>query len=208
MLTRPRTRFDALAPLAAVGMATLVGLVVLTGCSAESPTAPTVPVATPTYHPATPTPASDADVEAAIASYMAYVDAGNAVDLADGSSVNAALAFTTGAQREFEEDFYANLMEQGWKIAGRSSVTRVTPSATQSAGGDDVVLDVCVNNEEVDFLDAQGEHRVPPGLQAHQAVRVTLTRAAEAEKTLNSPGWLVAVTSPIESEQSCGASGA
>jgi hypothetical protein len=209
MLTRPRPRFGPAVYPAAVGVAILVSLAALTGCSAESPTAPTRPAATPTYHPATPAPASDADVEAAIASYLAYVEAGNAVDLADPTTIDAALAFTGGAQREFEENFYANLAKQGWHIAGSSSVTRVAPSALQPEGGADVVvLDVCVNNEKVDFLDAEGEHRVPPGLRAHQTVRATMTRAEVTTPTLDSPTWLVTATTPIESDQSCSGSDA
>ncbi len=191
MLTRPRPRFGPAASPAAVGVAMLVSLAAFTGCTAESPTAPTVPAATPTYHPATPTPASDADVEAAIASFQEYLLALNGLDPANTSTVDSFLATTSGDQLETEREFIELLRSRHWTVEG-TAVARFIRAAPTPGSVHQITLEACVDTTALHYFDAARIEHGPPLEDRLQVLEVRMRSA--------NGGWLVDETSPLESE--------
>jgi hypothetical protein len=156
---------------------------------------PTSAPVTPTYHPATPAPVSDADVEAAIASYLAYVDAGNAVDAGTGTQDDV-LALTSGHQREFEVDLQEALDQRGWQISGPSRVSLATLSTREQSVDGIVYLDVCLDSRDVHAYDSDGNEVVldrPSGMLA-----------IAAELTSDGSGrWYLSNTEPRTEGPSC-----
>ncbi|MCD2498297.1 MULTISPECIES: hypothetical protein [Microbacterium] len=140
---------------------------------------------------------SDADVEAAIASYLAYVDAGNAIVLSDPGTVEQALAFTTGEQREFETDFFSKLIEMGLSMTGASHVSLAVSSESKPPAADQITLDICEAGADVRFYDATGTEWVPPGKKEIQALEAVMVRGD------TSTGWLVSDTSSREWGPAC-----
>ncbi|WP_402844388.1 DUF6318 family protein [Microbacterium sp. GXS0129] len=136
----------------------LVSLAALTGCTAESSTAPTRPAATPIYHPATPAPASDADVEAAVAALSNYTDASNHIDWTDASSLEAFYSLSTGNQNQADRRTYSELFEAGWRTEGavQFSVVGISPDHRDQQ----VSLFVCVDVSNLRFFDASGTEQV------------------------------------------------
>lgn len=188
MLTLPRFRFSAAACIAVVALA-------LAGCSAKPTTAPTTVEITPTYHPSTPTAVSDADVEAAIAAYMKYVDMGNAIDAGTATREDM-LELTTGHQRQFEIDLQEALDSRGWRISGASRVALAALSTREPLVDDTVYLDVCLDSRDVHAYDSGGNKVMldrPPGILA---ITAELT-------SLNSGPWLLSNSEPREEGPSC-----
>ncbi|WP_433675229.1 hypothetical protein [Microbacterium gorillae] len=188
MLSLPRSWIHAAACITVAALA-------LAGCSAEATTAPTLAAITPTYHPSTPTPVSDADAEAAIAAYMAYIDMGNAVDAGTATREDV-LELTTGHQKQFEVDLQDALDSRGWKISGTSEVALATLNTRESPLDGTVYLDVCLDSRNVHAYDSGGNEVVldrPPGMLA---ITAELT-------SQNSGPWLLSNSEPREEGPSC-----
>lgn len=193
------TRARLAGSTAVTGVAVALTLV---GCGVQPTAIPTAPAITPTYHPSPSTSASvsDADVEAAIAAYLAYVDAGNAIVLSDPGTIERALAYTTDEQRSFETEFFNQLIEMGLTMSGSSHVTLALVSESKPPVADEIALDICESGADVHFYDAAGTEWKPPGRKDIQAVEAIMVRAEAG------PGWLVRDTSSREWGPACSGS--
>jgi hypothetical protein len=153
-----------------VSIAAMIGLFVtmgMTGCTTSSP----APTSTPTGF------ATEAEAFAAAeATYRAYVDALNAVDLSDPATFEPVYELTAGELNATERESYSQLHADGNTISGKS----VYFNAELLNLEDDVAtLAVCLDVSDVDVLSATGTSIVPearPDIQSI-AVDVDLTVA-------------------------------
>ncbi|MDQ1216593.1 hypothetical protein [Microbacterium arborescens] len=151
-------------------VAALVAALLLTsGCGS-----PASPPASPTTA-TTPSPAdSDAAAFAAAeATYRAYVDALNAVDLADPSTFEPVYALTTGEILESDRKALSAYNASGVTISGRTEVRQVFP---HSVDGNVAELYVCIDVSSVTLTNADGQSMVPPDRDPVQAMLVTAER--------------------------------
>ncbi len=112
----------------------------------------------PNPAPATPSPsptlASDEEAfRAAEATYRAYVDALNAVDLADPTTFEPVFALTTGTFLETTEATFANMHEQRWSVSGDTRVIDLDRIAIADLA---LQLAICIDVEDVLVIDATG----------------------------------------------------
>ncbi len=102
----------------------------------------------------TPTFASEAEAFAAAeATYRAYVDALNQVDLADPETFEAVYAWTTGEANAGIRETLTQMHADGWAVTGRSVPTLVEPLVLGASG---LELAVCLDVAEVAVLDSSG----------------------------------------------------
>lgn len=152
MIRRP---FRALLAAAAV-----VAVTALAGCT------------TPTPDP-TPTPtgfATEAEAYAAAeATYRAYVDALNRVDLSDPATFEDVYAWTTGEANAAERKTLSQMHADGWVVSGETIVVSASGEAWNASTQAGTVF-VCVGVESVQLVDAKGESMVAPNRPAVQTV--------------------------------------
>ncbi|HIE61439.1 MAG TPA: hypothetical protein EYQ02_07255, partial [Microbacterium sp.] len=124
----------------------------LAGCGPTDPT----PTPTPTGF------ASEAEAFAAAeATYRAYVDALNQVDLSDPSTFEEVYRWTTGDANAAIRTSLSSMAAENWTVSGESTVTVVELSAINGAAGrDKVALAVCVDVSRVNVIDADGISQV------------------------------------------------
>ena len=145
----------------------------LAGCAAEP-----VPEPTPT-----PTFTTEAEAFAAAeATYRAYVDALNQVDLADPETFEAVYAWTTGEFNASERESLSRMHADGWKVAGASKVTRIE---TVEMRGDHPVLASCLNVAGIELVDESGTSQVSSARPQHQQTEI------EFAPTTSTPTGLV-----------------
>ncbi len=106
----------------------------------------------------TTTTASPADSDAAAfaaaeETYRAYVEALNAVDLADPSTFEPVYALTTGELRDETEARLLEMRDKGWRVEGYSDIRSISPTGWSSTGVD---LSVCLDVHRVLVRDAAG----------------------------------------------------
>lgn len=131
----------------------------LAGCAAD-------PAAEPT-----PTPSFSSEAQAfaaAEATYRAYVDALNQVDLADPETFEAVYAWTTGEANAAAREYLAQLHADGATLVGESRVSSVTQIASTPATS----LAACLDVQEVDLLDATGRSIVDGSRPDEQSFEV------------------------------------
>ncbi|MFV0372575.1 hypothetical protein [Microbacterium sp.] len=118
---------------------------------------------------------------AAEATYRAYVDTLNAVDLADPATFEPMYAYMTGPALDDAKVAFSGLHAAGGAITGESIVTLVqlTPQSTVS----EAELLVCLDVSEVDLVDSQGNSHVTDDRPALQSLSISLTR--------HGSGWLI-----------------
>lgn len=134
----------------------------LTGCAAD-------PIAD-----ATPTPSftSEADAFAAAeATYRAYVEALNQVDLADPETFEAVYAWTTGEANAGARELFSRMHADGEVVSGDSRVSKVVPAPAPFS--ESVTVDVCVDVSAVDVRDAEGVSVVASDRVDVQRMRLT-----------------------------------
>ncbi|MFI8632233.1 hypothetical protein ACIGEP_06545 [Microbacterium sp. NPDC077663] len=147
-------------------LATTVLAATLTACTPASAPTPT------------PTPTGFASEEeafaAAEATYRAYVDALNQVDLSDPATFEPVYALTTGeanaTERKGLSDYHAN----GLSVSGETEITLLQGSAWKPET-DQVLLDTCIDVSRIDVVDSNGISQVSPDRPDVQTLRVTLT---------------------------------
>lgn len=145
--------------------AALSGLLVLAlaGCTAPEPEP-------------TPTPGFSSEEEAfaaAEATYRAYVDALNQVDLSDPETFEAVYGWTTGDANAGARKTFTQMHADDLVVDGPTTVDLLEKSAVQSSPGN-VTLDVCLNVSQVTVIDSQGVSVVAEDRRDIQSMRVTI----------------------------------
>ncbi|WP_458041609.1 MULTISPECIES: hypothetical protein [Bacteria] len=141
----------------------------LAGCAAD-------PVAKPTP---TPTFGSEAEAFAAAeATYRAYVDALNQVDLADPETFEAVYAWTTGELNAGERQLFTRMHADGESVTGASSVQLFSPTSFDKTDLS-VTADVCLDVSGVDVIDQRGVSVVAPDRVDIQSMRVKFRPSAD-----------------------------
>lgn len=153
--------------------ALLVASVLLTaGCSDPAP------AASPTAPPKTAAPAETSSDEAvfrqAEAAYRAYVDALNAVDLADPATFEPVFALTTGELKSSEEASLMSYHSQGARRTGEAKVIDIVPDQTDTVVA---TVFVCLDLSSVLVTAADGSSMVDATRSDRQQFSVRLTRA-------------------------------
>jgi hypothetical protein len=119
---------------------------------------------------------SDAEAFAAAeATYRAYVDALNDVDLSDPATFEPVFALTTGEANAGARKSFSQMHSDGWVVSGESTVSSITPYATDRDTTDALrTVDViaCLDVSAVTLVDAAGESVVDPSRPDVQTVRV------------------------------------
>lgn len=104
---------------------------------------------------------SDAEAFAAAeATYRAYVDALNQVDLAKPDTFEAVYELTNGDANEKARAEFSSLQAQGLVVGGSTRVASVEASAASTV--DEVQLLVCADVSQVTLTDANGQSKVSP----------------------------------------------
>lgn len=185
----PRVSVGAVrARIAAVALGAAV-MLSLAGCTTPQPTP-------------TPTPAFANDEEAfaaAEATYRAYVDALNQVDLSDPETFEAVYDLTTGEANAGARKTFSQMHADGWVVSGSTGIQLVEPSAVQPDTAVTVSLDVCLDVSEVTLVDQQGDSMVAPDRRDVQSMKVTF----EPSST-NANGAVIAEINGRDGEPHCG----
>ena len=144
--------------LARILLLTLLGAL-LAGCVAE-------PVGS-----ATPSPPFRSEAEAfaaAEATYRAYVDALNQVDLADPATFEAVYEWTTGEFNASERESLSRMHADGWTVSGSSVIESIEEGKARST------LLACVNVTGISLKDSHGTSQVSPERPKRYAMQVEL----------------------------------
>lgn len=155
-------------------VAALVAALLLTsGCGS-----PASPHASPTTA-TTPSPAdSDAAAFAAAeATYRAYVDALNAVDLADPSTFEPVYALTAGEVQEADRRSLQSYNSQNVTVSGKSRIVRLERVGT--AEQSQVQLAVCLDVSTIEVRAADGASLVSPDRVPVQSLLVMVRDAGD-----------------------------
>lgn len=140
----------------------------LAGCAPE-PVAEVTP---------SPTFASEAEAFAAAeATYRAYVDALNQVDLADPETFEAVYAWTTGEANASAREYLSELHADGATLRGQSQVDTVV--ALRGSDHETTVA-ACLDVHAVELLDVSGESIVDDGRPDKQSFEVAFVPSVEA----------------------------
>lgn len=132
----------------------------------------------------TPTPpfASEAEAFAAAeATYRAYVDALNGVDLSDPETFEPLLATTTGEFEADERKTLSQLHADGWAVKGESVVERVDQLAT---GEGEALIGACLRVDSVELVDSAGRSQVSSDRPPVQSLRITLVPSTDGSRLL------------------------
>lgn len=146
--------------------------VLLAGCAAEP-----IPEATQT-----PSFSTEAEAFAAAeATYRAYVDALNQVDLADPETFEAVYAWTTGEANEQSRESLSQMHADGWTVTGVSDVER-----TEWLGTDPEipVIGACLDVSTVDVYDAEGASVVASTRPDLQSLRIEFSLTSKSRNGL------------------------
>ncbi|MEV5071819.1 hypothetical protein MRBLMI12_003467 [Microbacterium sp. LMI12-1-1.1] len=131
---------------------------------------------TPESPEPTPTPAFSSEAEvfaAAEATYRAYVDALNQVDLSDPETFEAVYELTTGEANSGARETFSQMHADRWVVDGPTVVDLLEPSQTQPTSGY-VEIDVCLDVSQVTLVDSDGESVVASDRRDVQSMRVAL----------------------------------
>ncbi|TDN93151.1 hypothetical protein [Microbacterium sp. BK668] len=126
-----------------------------------------------------PTPAFTSEEEAfaaAEATYRAYVDALNQVDLSDPETFEPVYAWTTGEANAGERRSLSRMHADGWVVSGETKITAITQKE-YNPDPPEVALAVCTDVSGVDVRDASGASQVGADRPAIQSAVVALDRA-------------------------------
>jgi len=163
-----RTRITAAAVIALLVLA-------LTGCTTREPPEPT------------PTPAFSSEEEAfaaAEATYRAYVDALNQVDLSDPETFEPVYELTTGEANAEARETFSQMHADGWSVGGMSSPTAIQPRVVDGGSLDDVEVAVCLDVSGVTLVDSEGTSMVATDRPQVQSMLVTLEAGQESRTNM------------------------
>lgn len=156
---------------------------------------------TPEPLDADPTPTFTSESEAfaaAEATYRAYVDALNDVDLSDPETFEAVYSWTTGEANAGARRSFSKMHADGWMVDGPTEIALVEPTATQPSTGD-VTLDVCLDVSGVSLVDQNGASVVDKDRRDIQSMRIHLTAADSSPTAL-----AIALIEGREGDPTCG----
>lgn len=125
--------------------------ITLVGCASPA----TGPTPTPSFADA------DAAYAAAEATYRAYVDALNAVELSDPTTFEDVFQWTTGDVNAADRETLSAYHAEGLTVSGDSVVQSITPVAARD-GFSEVGLAVCLDVSHIAITDPNGVSRVDP----------------------------------------------
>jgi len=126
------------------------------------------PAPTPSESPSAATEAEA--FAAAEATYRAYVDALNAVDLSDPATFEPVYAWTTGDANSGARESFSQMHADGWTVDGTSVVGSFSRLSPNEKGN--VSLIACLDVSSVTLTDLSGTSMVSPDRPAVQVVRV------------------------------------
>ncbi|GLJ78797.1 hypothetical protein [Microbacterium imperiale] len=151
----------------------LASLVLTTGCSGSAPSASPAPATR------TPAPIETASDEAAFreaeATYRAYVDALNAVDLSDPATFEPVFALTTGRVNEEDRRVLSNYHAAGVTMDGSTEITRVI---RKRIDGGTAQLYVCIDVSSIEVHDRSGQSLVEADRSPVQRMLVSAVKQA------------------------------
>ncbi|WP_162815416.1 hypothetical protein [Microbacterium arborescens] len=148
--------------------AVLAVALLTTGCGSPASS----PTPEPTATAPSPTDSDTAAFAAAEATYRAYVDALNAVDLSDPTTFEPVYALTTGDVQEADREALSNYNSQNVTVSGSSRITSIEFAG--SVQQDRVQLAVCLDVSTVEVRAADGESLVSPERVPIQSLLVTV----------------------------------
>ncbi|MDF2918100.1 MAG: hypothetical protein K0S70_2317 [Microbacterium sp.] len=146
--------------------AVLAVALLTTGCGSPASSPTPEPMATAP----SPTDSDTAAFAAAEATYRAYVDALNAVNLSDPTTFEPVYALTSGAILESDRKALSEYNASGVTMSGRTEVRQIFP---QSVDRNSVELYICIDVTSVLLSDAEGRSMVPPDRDPVQKMLVT-----------------------------------
>lgn len=171
------------------GAATALALALTTGCTPEPEPAPS------------PSPTGFASEEeafaAAEATYRAYVDALNQVDLSDPATFEAPLAWTTGNLNSADKKSFSQSHAEKESLVGAFKVRLVEPARWDRQTGV-ASLFACLDVSGTDVLDSDGVSKVPVDRSPVIALDVELVKSATTET-----GFAVTETTAREGDPQC-----
>ncbi|MEZ5111325.1 MAG: hypothetical protein R2732_07505 [Microbacteriaceae bacterium] len=164
--------------------------VATSGCAASAP--PEQPAPAPLF-------ASDEEAFAAAeATYRAYEDASNAIDLAAPGTFEAAVDFTVGEFNALEREGFSRLHSEGITKLGETRVVYVKPQQL-AKDHSTIELAVCSDVSALDLIDAKGASTVNPARMDVQPFTVFLERSSSSPT-----GWLINGVSAHSGVPGCG----
>lgn len=170
--------------MAGAWAAAALALALTTGCVPEPAPSPS------------PTPTGFASEEdafaAAEATYRAYVDALNQVDLSDPETFEPVYALTTGEALDTEKTSLTSMHANRWTVSGSTVVKGLFVSGTRESPTAVVCLDVT----DVQVRDAEGASQVAPQRRNRYALDVEFTAAEHSPS-----GLLITRSQAIEDER-------
>ncbi len=162
-----------------------------TGCSGQPAPEPSTPSA--------PAFASDEEAFAAAeATYRAYVEALNAVDLSDPATFEPVFAWTTGEANSTERESASEMHANGWIVGGATRLLSFEPRDVDPADESRVVAIACTDVSDVTLVDSSGQSVVPPDRPDRYAIRVTF-----AASTITTTGLAISTSNRVK-ETECG----
>jgi hypothetical protein len=154
---------------AAAALLVACALAATTGCTPQGSVEPTS-IPTPTF-------TSDAQAFAAAeATYRAYVDALNKVDLSDPATFEPVYAWTTGDANAEDRKSFSQMHAEGLTVSGQSVATLIRSHRVGSTASAPR-LDVCLDVSGVTLVDPSGKSAIDPDRVDVQKMRVTLRTA-------------------------------
>lgn len=164
----------------------LVTGALLAGCTPE----PSTPTPTPTF-------TSDDDAFAAAeATYRAYVDALNQVDLSDPATFEPVYAWTTGELNASDRQGLSSYHADGTSVTGSSRVNLVEP--VHQSPIDNPRVAVCLDVSSVEVVDSDGRSLVSEDRVDVQSLVVEFVVTSSSET-----GLLVQSIGPRSGAPSC-----
>lgn len=118
---------------------------------------------------------------AAEETYRAYVDAGNAIDLAEPATFEAALALTSGELNASERKSLTQMHADGWEVSGATDLVWFEGDEFDS---EHLFAHACIDVSSIGLVDAQGVSQVQPDRRDRYAVDLTFVETSSAPQQL------------------------
>ncbi|WP_374314033.1 hypothetical protein [Microbacterium sp.] len=124
----------------------------------------------------TPTFSSEAEAFAAAeATYRAYVDALNEVDLSDPETFEGVYSWTTGEANAVDRQTLSEMHANGWVVDGPTSIALIELNEASRFGpAADIVISVCLDVSAVTLVDEGGDSVVAADRPDVQSMRIDL----------------------------------
>ncbi|GAA2018595.1 hypothetical protein [Microbacterium terricola] len=114
---------------------------------------------------------------AAEATYRAYVDALNQVDLSDPETFEPVFALTTGEANAGARESFSQMHADGWTVEGESRVASMQPLSAD-LDVNSVAMTACLDVSDVTLVDSVGKSVVDANRPDVQEIRVDYESAS------------------------------